>query len=65
MNKKYGYQKMNEKNVKLGYFVPYAIDCESVKNFVLRASSGAIQQKNDSKYELAAFQVSFHACRKW
>lgn len=56
---------MNEKNVKLGYFVSYVIDCESVKNFVLRASSGAIQQKNDSKYELAAFQVSFHACRKW
>lgn len=49
---------MNEKNVRLGNFVSYAIDYESVKNFVLRASSGAIKQKNDSKYELTSFQVS-------
>lgn len=35
----------------------HCADYESVKNFMLRASSGILRQKNDSKYELSSFQV--------
>ena len=34
------------------------LDYESIKNFVLKASSGILRQKDDSKYELSSFQVA-------
>ena len=30
---------------------------ESCKSFVLRASSGTLKQRNDSRYEMACFHV--------
>lgn len=35
------------------------IDYENIKNFTLRASSGIVNQRHDSKYELSTFQVYF------
>ena len=50
---------MNGRNVDFHDFSSYHLDYESVKNFVLKASSGILRQKDDSKYELTSFQVVF------
>ena len=38
-------------------FIVLILDYENSKNFTLRASSGIVSQRHDSKYELSTFQV--------
>ena len=57
MTNNYDYQKMIEKNVGFGNFWISVLDYENIKNFTLRASSGIVGQRHDSKYELSTFQV--------
>ena len=59
MTNNYDYQKMIEKNVGFDKFSISLLDYENIKNFTLRASSGIVGQRHDSKYELSTFQVRF------
>ena len=57
MTKDCGYPKMKERSVDCVSICTHSLVYDSVETFTLRESSGAIGQRNDSKYELSSFQV--------
>lgn len=55
--KTFDYLKKIEKTVGGMKYRNEYVDYETAKNFMLRASSGILQQRNDTKYEIASFCV--------
>ena len=51
------YQRKSGKTVWFLLFFVERLDFETAKNFMLRASSGILKQRHDSKYESASFCV--------
>lgn len=49
----------DRKECKNRLTVTTLLDYENIKNFTLRASSGIVSQRNDSKYESSTFQVVY------
>jgi len=59
MTNRCGYPKTKERSVDCASSSRYSLVYDSVETFTLRESSGAIGQRNDSKYELSSFQVVY------
>lgn len=53
----FDYLKKIERNVSCLKKRNECVDYETAKNFMLRGSSGILQQRNDTKYEIASFCV--------
>lgn len=47
----------DRKECHLCFSACLCLDYENIRNFTLRASSGIVNQRHDSKYELSTFQV--------